>query len=215
MKPCCCCCSLNTTLLFGSGTPGYNLRNCSCSTPVRDCSEALANSLCRCHTVLRSSLPPGGLREPGRLTIWVKEMWILELLNRSTVGHLRLSFCGVTPVDSKHLALLGVRTLGIHSTAPEAHYPNQEIAVAPAAGVATELEALSFDLSSSLHMTLLDVAVLNGLSALKAYTVVGPPADTISQHFPHLALSPARPSPAEAAEPAAAPLQKLLMTFVY
>lgn len=208
--------ALNTTLLFDSGAPSYNLRNCSCSTPVQDCNEALANSLCRCHTVLRSALPLAGLREPGRLTIWVKELWVLEeLLNRSMVVHLHLSFCGITPVDSKYLALLGVRTLRIHSTAPEAPYPKQEITVSPTAGVAAELEALSFDLSSSLHMTLLDVAVFNGLSALKAYTVVGPPAHTLSQHFPHLDLPLALPSSAEPGEPAAEPLQNLLMTFVY
>lgn len=207
---------LNTTLLFDSGAPGYNLRNCSCSTPIQDCNEALANSLCRCHTVLRSALPPAGLREPGQLTVWVTELWVLEeLLNRSMVGHLRLSFCGIKPVHSKYLAVLGVRTLRIHSAAPEAPYPKQEITVSPPAGVAAELDALPFDFSSSFHMTLLDVAVLNGLSALKAYTVLGPPAHTLSQHFPHLALPLPLPSFAEPSEPAAEPLQNLLMTFVY
>lgn len=209
---------VNATLLFDSG---FNLRNCSCSTPVRHCDEALANSLCRCHTVLRSALPPAGLREPGLLTVWVKELWVLEeLLNRSTIGHLRVSFCGINPVDSQYLALLGLRTLRIHSAAPEALYPNQEITITPAAGLAAELEALSFDLSSSFHMTFLDVAVLNGLSPLKAYSVVGPAAPTVSQHFPHMSWPFAPPAsgpgddsadPSEAAET----LQNLLITFVY
>ncbi|KAM9850861.1 exosomal polycystin-1-interacting protein-like [Aulostomus maculatus] len=207
----------NTTLLFDSGAPGYNLRNCSCSTPIQDCDEALANSLCRCHTVLRSALPPAGLREPGQLTVWVKELWVLkELLNKSMIGHLRLSFCGVNPVDSQYLALLGLQTLRIHSAAPEVPYPNQEITISPAAGVAADLEALSFDLSS-FHMTFLDVAVMNGLSSLKAYSVLGPPAPTFSQHFPQLALQIALPPPnthdEDASEPAAD--QNLLITFVY
>ncbi|XP_044221754.1 uncharacterized protein C21orf62 homolog [Thunnus albacares] len=211
---------VNTTLLFDSGAPGFNLRNCSCSAPVRDCDEALANSLCRCRTVLRSALPPAGLREPGQLTVWVKELWVLEeLLNSSTVGHLRLSFCGIKPVDSQYLSLLGLQTLRIHSAAPEAPYPNQEITISPAAGVSAELEALSSDFSSSLHMTFLDVAVLNGLSSLKAYSVVGPSAPTFSQHFPLLALpltpptSDTRDDSADLSEQAAEPL--LLITFVY
>ncbi|XP_070771462.1 exosomal polycystin-1-interacting protein-like [Enoplosus armatus] len=213
---------VNTTLLFDSGTPGSNLRNCSCSTPVLDCNEALANSLCRCHTVLRSALPPAGLREPGPLTVWVKELWVLEeLLNRSMVGHLRLSFCGVKPVRSRYLALRGLRTLRIHSDAPEAPYPNQEITISPAAGVAAELEALSLDFSSSFHVTFVDVAVLNGLSALKAYSVVGPPGHNLSQHFLHLDLPLALPSSATPDDPmdpsqrAAEPLQSLFITFVY
>lgn len=213
---------VNTTLLFDIGAPGYNLRNCSCSTPVRDCNEALANALCRCHTVLRSALPPAGLREPGRLTVWVKELWVLEeLLNRSMIGHLRLSFCGIKPIDGQYVALLGLQTLRIHSAAPEAPYPDQEITISPSAGVAAELEAVSADFSSSLHVTFLDVAVLNGLSALKAYTVVGPPAHTFSQHFPHLASPLTLPSsatpdePADPSEAAAESLQNLLITFVY
>ncbi|XP_068602091.1 exosomal polycystin-1-interacting protein-like, partial [Brachionichthys hirsutus] len=183
--------AVNVALLFDSGAPSHNLRNCSCSSPVQDCDEALANTLCRCHTVLRSALPPAGLGEPERLTVWVKELWVLqELLNRSRVGHLHLSFCGIDPMGSDYVALLGLRTLGIHSAAPGAPYPDQEMTIAPSAGVAAELEALSFDLSSSLHVTLLDLAVLNGLSALKAYTVVGPPARALAQNLPHLGLPP-------------------------
>nr|XP_040057385.1 uncharacterized protein C21orf62 homolog [Gasterosteus aculeatus aculeatus] len=211
---------LNTTLLFNSGA--YNLRNCSCYSPIRECDEVLANSLCRCHTVLRSALPPAGLREPGRLAVWVKELWVLEeLLNRSMVGHLLLSFCGMKPIDSQYLVLLGLRTLRIHSAAPEAPYPSQEMIISPASGVAVELEALYFDLSSSFHVTFLDVAVLNGLSVLKAYSVVGPPAQTLSQQFPHLAVpfslpSPATPdNPTDPSEQTAVLQQNLLFTFVY
>lgn len=206
---------VNTTLLFDNG---HNLRNCSCSTAIQDCNEALANSLCRCHTVLRSALPPAGLREPGRLTVWVKELWVLEeLLNRSMVSHLQLSFCGLQPIDSQYLALLGLQILRIHSAAPEAPFPKQEITITPRAGLAAEVEALSFDFSSSFHVTFLDVAVLNGLSALKAYTVVGPSEHTLSQNFPHLTLpSFAIPNdPTDPGEQAAEHLENLLITFVY
>ncbi len=213
---------LNTTLLFDSGVPGSNVRNCSCSAPIQDCDEALANSLCRCHTVLRSALPPVGPTESEKLTIWVKELWVLEeLLNGSAVSHLRLSFCGTKPMDSQYLTLLGLRTLRIHSSAPEAPYPTQEITVSPAAGLAAELEALSFHSSSSFHVTFLDVAVLNGLSALKAYTVVGAPAHSLSQHSPPLTLPLVLPSSAppddhpDSSEQSTEPLENLLMTFIY
>lgn len=213
---------VNTTLLFDSGAPGHNLRNCSCSTLVQDCNEALANSLCRCHTILRSALPSAGLREPGHLIVWVKELWVLEeLLNKSIVSHLQLSFCGIQPMNSQYMALLGLQTLRIQSAAPEAPYPNQEITISPAAGVAVELEALSFDFSSSFQMTFLDVAVLNGLSALKVYSVVGPPVHTLSQQFPCLALHFALPSsatpddPMDPNEQAAERSHNLLITFVY
>lgn len=205
---------VNTTLLFDSGAPGYDLQNCSCTAPVQDCDEALANSLCRCHTVLRSALPPAGLRESGQLTVWMKELWVLkELLSRSRISHLQLSFCGIKPMDSQYLALIGLQTLRIHSAAPQAPYPNQEISISPTAG----REAFSLDLSS-FHITFLDVAVLNGLSSLKAYSVVAPPAPILSQHFPHLALQCVLPTPGTDDGPdqqAAEPLQRLLITFVY
>lgn len=208
----------HTTLLFDGGGPSYNLRNCSCSAVVRDwdCDEALASSLCSCHTVLRSALPPAGLRQEEQLVVWVKGLWMLEeLLNGSTVSHLQLSFCGINPVDSGYLALLGLRNLRIYSAVPGSPYPRQEIAVSPTAGVAAELETLSFNMSSSLHVTLVDVAVLNGFSTLKAFTVVGPHAHTFSQPVPHLTPPPAPPSFEEPGEPAAEPLRNLLTTFVY
>uniref|UniRef100_UPI0037E94AA5 exosomal polycystin-1-interacting protein-like n=1 Tax=Semicossyphus pulcher TaxID=241346 RepID=UPI0037E94AA5 len=210
---------VNTTLLFDSGAPGCSLRNCSCSTPVRDCSEALANSVCICHTVQRSALPPAGLRERGHLSVWVRELWMLqELLNRSTVAHLRLSFCGVKPMDGQYLALLGLKTFRIHSAAPDAPYPTQEITIAPPGAVE---EALSSSFSSSVHVTFVDVSVLNGHSALKAYSVLGPPAHSISQYFPHLDLPTAlhpTDAPDEPSDPrglAAESLQNLLLTFIY
>lgn len=212
----------NTTLLFHSGAPCYNLHNCSCYTPLRDCDEALANSLCTCHTVPRSAMPHIGSGGQGPLAVWIKELWILEeFLNRSMVGHLRLSFCGVKPVVSQYLALLGLQTLRIHSAAPEAPFPNQEITISPASGLVEKFKGLSFDFPSSVHVTMLDTGVLNGLSTLKAYSVVGPPANTLTQYFPHLALPAALLSsvtpdhPLDPSKQAAEPLQNLLITFVY
>lgn len=212
---------VNTTLLFDVGGPGSHLRNCSCSTSVRDCDESLANLVCRCHTVQRSSLPHHGLTHHGPLTVWVKELWVLEeLLNSSMVGHLQLSFCGIKPMDSQYLTMLGLQTLRIHSAAPEVPFPNQEITVSPAAGLQEELEALFFDYSTSFHVTILDTAVLNGLSALKTYTVVLSSSST-SQHFPRLALPLALPSsvtpydPLEPIKQDSESLQNLLITFVY
>ncbi|KAM4609143.1 exosomal polycystin-1-interacting protein-like [Polymixia lowei] len=210
----------NTTLLFDSGAPGSSLRNCSCSSHVRDCDEALANLLCSCRTVPRSALPPAGLREPGGLTVWLRESWVLrDLLNRSAVGHLRLSFCGMNPLDSQYLALLGLRTLRIHSAAPGVPYPNQEVTVSPVAGGFADggtppLDSLDASpSSSSVHVTLLDTALLNGLSALKAYSVVGPRASTLSQHFPNLPLPLTSSDPSDHQAPE--PPRNCVLTFVY
>ncbi|XP_061580271.1 uncharacterized protein LOC133446278 [Cololabis saira] len=207
-----------TRLLFDSGTSGYNLRNCSCSAAIQDCNEALANSLCRCHSVPRSSLHRHGLREPGHLDIWVKDPWILEeLLNGSTVEHLRLSFCGKKPLQSQQLTLLGLRTLQVHSTTPEVQHPNKEVVVFPSAGLAD----VPFQVSSFYHVTILDVEVLNGLSALKAYSVLGPAAPALPQVLPHLSWSFNELSSAAlegslgAGEKALEPQPQLLITFVY
>ncbi|XP_037543095.1 uncharacterized protein LOC119419784 [Nematolebias whitei] len=172
-----------STLLFHGGSLGSGLRNCSCSVPVRDCDEALANTRCRCHSVLRTSLQR--LRQEGILTVWVKEPWVLEeVLNISTVEHLRLSFCGPDRLQNQQLVLLGLQTLRIHSSAPGAPHPTQEVQVLPSAGPAAEL-----------HITLVDLSVLNGLSVLKAYSVIGPPPQTLAQFLPHLVFS--QPSPAD------------------
>ncbi|XP_034042547.1 uncharacterized protein C21orf62 homolog [Thalassophryne amazonica] len=221
--------AVNTTLLFDSGAPSYSLRNCSCATPVRDCNEALANLMCSCHTVLRSALPPAGMTEPKGLSVWLKELWILEeLVNRSIVSHLQLSFCGPSHVDSQHLVLFGLRTLKIHSAAPEALYPNQEIKISTEAAVPTGSSSSEFS-TSILHMAFVDLSVLNGLSILKAYSMVGPSAPTLSEHLPHLAmpiLPPATVTHDDAHDDthdvahdprgqASESLQTIVITFVY
>uniref|UniRef100_A0A8C7WTV0 Uncharacterized protein n=1 Tax=Oryzias sinensis TaxID=183150 RepID=A0A8C7WTV0_9TELE len=178
-----CINSSNITLLFSSPPYSQSLRNCSCSAAVQDCDELLADSLCQCRSILRSSLSPGGLRHPGPLHVWFTELWLVEeLLNASTVFHLSWSFCGAEPLPSQQVLLLGLRTLRIHSTAPGASYPTQEIRLFPSSG------ARGVDLPPPSHISLVDVEVFKGLSPLKAYTVVGPPAAAVSQHFPLLVL---------------------------
>uniref|UniRef100_M4AYK2 Uncharacterized protein n=1 Tax=Xiphophorus maculatus TaxID=8083 RepID=M4AYK2_XIPMA len=188
----------NATLLFDSGA---GLRTCSCPAPVPDCDAAQADSRCRCSTVPRSALDRASL---GRtVAVWVRELWVLEeLLNSSAVAHLRLSFCGAEPLQSRQLVLLGLETLSVHSAAPGAPYPDQEVRVLPSVGSAP-------DFSASHHMSFVDVGVLNGLSALKAYSVIGPPLHTFSQFFPHLVF------PLESKENSSEPSQQTLVTFVY
>lgn len=203
----------NGTLLFDGGGPGDGLRNCSCSAPVRDCDEALANLLCSCRSVPRSSLPSGGLRAQGALTVWVRQPWVLsELLDGSEVSDLRLSYCGPTPLTSRHLALFGLRTLRVHSATPGASHPDQDLTFASRA----EWVLPTPDPSSVLHVTILDVAVLNGLSALKAYSVAGPTVPTLSQHFPQLTLPqpPSVPQDPQDTLPSD-PQQDCLLTFIY
>ncbi|KAG7253564.1 hypothetical protein CRUP_021788 [Coryphaenoides rupestris] len=91
----------NTTLLF-EGVDG--LRYCSCQAPVRHWDESVANLQCSCRSIPHSTPPPAGLGEPAAV--------------RGTAG------------GRKVLALLGLRTLCIHSSTPRVPYPNQELAIA-------------------------------------------------------------------------------------
>ncbi|KAK6292564.1 hypothetical protein J4Q44_G00371480, partial [Coregonus suidteri] len=123
----------NSTLLFDSTENSNSLRNCSCSAHIQDCDEALANLLCSCHTVLRSKLTPGGLREQGGLTVWLREPWVLtELLNGSVVPDLHLSFCGTSTlaIPTQYLALFGLRRLRVHSAAQGAPHLEQVLTIA-------------------------------------------------------------------------------------
>ncbi|CAL8240707.1 unnamed protein product [Merluccius merluccius] len=214
-----------TTLLFEGSAPGGGLRYCSCPAPVRHCDESLANVLCGCRSVPpRAALPPAGLREPsGVITVWLREAGLLQdLLNGSRIGHLRLVSCGAKPLETQYLALLGLHTLGIHSGVPGAPYPDQQLAIAaPDAGASSsssaeeeeeeevEEERANRGLPSPpLRLTFLDVALLNGRSALKAYSVTGRSASALAAQFPHLPLAlllrPATGTAATAAAAAAA-----------
>ncbi|XP_014019458.1 uncharacterized protein C21orf62 [Salmo salar] len=209
----------NSTLLFDSTDNSNSLRNCSCSAHIQDCDEALANLLCSCHTVQRSKLTPGGLREQGGLTVWLREPWVLtELLNGSVVLDLRLSFCGTgtLAIPTQYLALFGLRRLRVHSAAQGAPHLEQVLTISSRSRDIEGMGCLSStdpaSPSSVLHVSFLDVSVLNGLSSLKAYSVSAPPMSTLFQHFPHLPL-PLHPSTSLDQPPE--PQQDCLLTFIY
>ncbi|KAM6984993.1 exosomal polycystin-1-interacting protein-like [Aplochiton taeniatus] len=215
----------NSPLLFDSSAPGNSLRNCSCPAPIRDCDEALANLLCSCRTVPRSSLPPAGLTEPGGLAVWVREPWVFqELLNGSTVAHLRLAFCGSKSLPSQYLALFGLKTLEVHSAAPGSPHPDQVLSLEATYGAAGGVGGgfLSSDtgtLSSSpsvLHVAFLDIGLLNGFSTLKAYSIVEP---SLWPHFSHLPVPlHSDPPQAEPMDPSDGPSklrQGYLLTIIY
>ncbi|KAF3842766.1 hypothetical protein F7725_001615 [Dissostichus mawsoni] len=161
----------NTTLLFDSGT---SLRNCSCSAVLRDCDEALANSLPHRardpHRVAEGTLGPGGASEQQQ----GRPFAVVFLWNKTNGQSVPGSAGSADPQDPQ--------------CSPRGPYPHQEMTISPAAGLAMEIETLSFDISSSLRVTFLDVAVLNGLSALKAYSVLGPlltPSPSTSPTWPY------------------------------
>ncbi|XP_076854510.1 exosomal polycystin-1-interacting protein-like [Brachyhypopomus gauderio] len=176
----------NHTLMFDSVVHSNSLRNCSCAVAVHSCDESLANLLCSCGTVPRSSLPPGGLRwndgpTAGKLTVWVREPWVLrELLNGSQVPELRLSLCASAPLDSpaQYLTLVGLRRLQVSSAKGPQH---SDQALSISAGVPGQ--------DGGLSIAFLDVWSLSRILHLKAYSVVGPPPPALVQHFPNLALS--------------------------
>ncbi|CDQ82326.1 unnamed protein product, partial [Oncorhynchus mykiss] len=206
----------NSTLLFDSTDNSNSLRNCSCSAHIQDCDEALANLLCSCHTVLRSKLTPGGLREQGGLTVWLREPWVLtELLNGSVVLDLRLSFCGTgtLAIPNQYLALFGLRRLRVHSAAQDAPHLEQVLTISSS----RDMEGMGYlsstdpaSPSSVLHVSILDVSVLNGLSSLKAYSVSATPMSTLFQYFPHLPLHPST-----ALDQPPEPQQDCFLTFIY
>ncbi|XP_072541345.1 exosomal polycystin-1-interacting protein-like [Salminus brasiliensis] len=179
----------NVTLVFDSTIHSDSLRNCSCAAVVRPCDETLANLLCNCVTVSRSSLTPGGLRQDNRrtdrtLTVWVREAWVLrELLNGSHVPDLHLSLCA--PVldlgPAQYLTLVGLRRLQVYTTAKEALHRDQALNIVSSAGFEVQ--------DSGLSITLLDLGSLSGGLRLKAYSVVGPSLQVLRQHFLNLTLS--------------------------
>ncbi|KAI1899091.1 hypothetical protein AGOR_G00057920 [Albula goreensis] len=208
---------LNGTLLFDSPGHGgsHSLRNCSCAAEIQDCDEALANLLCSCRTVPRSTLPPGGLRmQGGGLTVWVREQWVLrELLNGSAVQDLRLSACSHSPFPpAQPIALFGLQRLRLRAAHQGAAHPEQilNIVTATERGRGKGRPSPSSSTAPPFLVSFLDVALLNGLSPLKAYSVSSPPVPSLAQHFPHLPLPPQTDPDAQPQ-----PQQDCLLTFIY
>lgn len=164
----------NITLLFDSSDHADRLCSCSCATAVRSCDEALANLMCSCGTVWRSTLSPGTL-EVETLTVWAWQPWVLrELLNGSRVPELQLSLCSPASFlePSQYLIIVGLRKLQISSNGVSQH--KSEI-------------FLNFRLNvqdGNVSVAFLDLWSLN--NHLKAYSIIGPPLQMLMQHFPYL-----------------------------
>ncbi|XP_056436032.1 uncharacterized protein C21orf62-like [Gadus chalcogrammus] len=225
----------NNMLFFQDSVPGGGLRYCSCPAPVLHCDETLAELQCSCRSVSPTALPPAGLSEPRVLvTVWLRDTGLLQdLLNGSRVSHLQLVSCGGKPLNSQHLALLGLLTLKIHSSAQGAPYPDQELSIVmPAARVLSssssveeleEEEGAGRGVPPPLRLTFLDVALLNGLSALKAYSVTGQSLSSLETQFPRLPLalllqSAATPTPGDSTgshDQVRDPDGEWVLTFVY
>lgn len=191
-------------LLFDSSAPRFRLQNCSCATLIRDCGKELLESACSFHPVVKDAASPAGLRAPWHLSVWVEGPGVVaELLGRSAVGHVCLSHCGALPSSGGTLVVLGLQTLTVRASDPDAAHPEQTVTLAPSAGVTAALRD-SGGASSVSHVTVLDLTVLNGRSALKSYSVFGTSTATFHQHFPHLATLPV-----------CCHAHPLLITFVY
>ncbi|KAI5628535.1 hypothetical protein C0J50_3025 [Silurus asotus] len=164
----------NITLVFDSSNHTDRLCGCSCATEVRSCDKALANLMCSCDTVWRSALSPGTL-EAESLTVWAWQPWVLkELLNGSRVPELQLALCSPTAFlgPSQYLTIVGLRKLQFSNNGVPQHMSER---------------VLDFGLNvqnGNVSVAFLDLWSLN--NHLKAYSVIGPPLQTLIQHFPFL-----------------------------
>lgn len=162
------------TLLFDSSDHADRLCNCSCATALSSCDEALANLMCSCGTVWRSALLAGTL-EVESLTVWAWQPWLLsELLNGSRVSELHLSLCSPASIlePSRYLTIVGLKKLQIWNDGVPKHKSER---------------VLNFGLDvqdGNVSVAFLDLWSLN--NRLKAYSVIGPPLQTLMQHFPDL-----------------------------
>nr|XP_015219028.1 PREDICTED: uncharacterized protein C21orf62 homolog [Lepisosteus oculatus]XP_015219030.1 PREDICTED: uncharacterized protein C21orf62 homolog [Lepisosteus oculatus] len=188
----------NSTLLYDRNN---SIRNCSCASEIQHCSHAQANILCSCRTIPRSSLNSVnvGLTYQGGLTVWVEDPWVLkDLVNHSCVQDLRLAACGSSPLPPEYLTLFDLKRLHIYNNAAGVRFPEQGLTI-------TTLER-SHEMSNipPFQVSFLNVALLNGISLLKAYSVKNLP--TIGEYFPNLPL-PVSTEPAES--------QHCQVTFIY
>ncbi|XP_066543090.1 exosomal polycystin-1-interacting protein-like [Hoplias malabaricus] len=179
----------NITLLFDSSSHGDSLRNCSCVTAVHQCEEKVANQLCSCSTVSRSSLIPAGLRwegswTSGNITVWAHKPWVLtELLNHSQFPELQIFLCApILPTGTaQYLTLVGLRRLQVYTSNRVLRHKDQYLNIGSAGGIDMQ--------DTGLSVTFLDVGSLPGVWHLKAYSVVGPPLNMLKQHFPNLTIN--------------------------
>lgn len=164
----------NDTLIF---TKENTIRNCSCSTDIRDCDYCLANLMCNCRTVLPSTMEKTTYN--SHLTIWFTDTSVLEmLLNFTRVRDLKLSFCGTTPLPTEHLTIWGLRKLQVKGP-----FPEQSVTIYSK----DSLVVHNKDRQMVVYVSFLDTSLFNGYSLLKSYSVEN--VSSIREHFPSLLYS--------------------------
>ncbi|GCB60510.1 hypothetical protein scyTo_0012751 [Scyliorhinus torazame] len=181
----CCVCvavvrSSNHTLIFQNES---NFRNCSCFSSIPDCSTVLANLECNCKTVSSKDIDKANPTFSNELVVWVSDTATVGLLlNYSSVPNLRLSLCSCNPVLTEYLIIFGLKKLCV--TNPRANaYPLQNITIFSAGGAAVK-PSLQNNTGFSFYISFLNMALLNGDSKLKAYSV--PNVTNIAEYFPDL-----------------------------
>ncbi|XP_042190603.1 uncharacterized protein C21orf62 [Callorhinchus milii] len=187
---CICCISLvkgsNLTLIFQNER---SFRNCSCSSSIPECNVALANILCCCSTISSKELERASpaLSYSTQLAVWVSDISSVGvLLNNSFVLDLRLSLCSTRAVVTEYIIIFGLRRLCVFN--PKAQeYPRQNITIHSTDTGVAKLPSLSHR-DISFYVAFLNVALLNGDSKLKAYSV--PNITNIEDYFPHLPTLP-------------------------
>ncbi|XP_078088936.1 exosomal polycystin-1-interacting protein-like isoform X2 [Mustelus asterias] len=179
----CCICmavvrSSNHTLIFQNES---NFRNCSCFSSIPDCSTVLANLECNCKTVSSKDIDKAS--PTNELVVWVSDTATVGLLlNYSSVPNLRLSLCSHSAVLTEYLIIFGLKKLCV--TNPKANaYPLQNITIYSTGG-ATVKSSLQNNIGFSFYVSFLNMALLNGDSKLKAYSV--PNVRNIAEYFPDL-----------------------------
>ncbi|MEE6468009.1 hypothetical protein FKM82_008140 [Ascaphus truei] len=180
--------SQNSTLIFAKDN---NIRNCSCSTDIRNCDYSLANLMCNCKTVLFHTIDRtvSKLSYSGDLTVWFTDTATLgQLLNFTFVHDLKLSLCGAAPLPTEYLAILGLRHLRVQADAA-AHLPEQSLTIYNNSDKKAK-DTPSFlprEKRSLFYVSYLDTSLFNGLSLLKSYSVEN--VSSITEHFPNLPYS--------------------------
>lgn len=197
----------NSTLIYHNNNNNNSVRNCSCASRVEDCNKAQANMLCSCRTVPLSSITGStGFTYQGGLTVWLKDPWVLRLLvNYSSVPDLRLAACGANPLPPEYLTVFGLKRLRIYNSAVGVEFPEQGLSIEGLEKARGKQRPLPQETPHiSFMVSFLDLALLNGDSSLKAYSVKHLPS--IGGYFPNLLF----PSPFEPVDS-----QYCLVTLIY
>ncbi|KAM4795426.1 exosomal polycystin-1-interacting protein [Rhinophrynus dorsalis] len=174
--------SQNSTLIF---VRDNNIRNCSCSTDIRNCDYSLANLMCNCKTVpFQRDRTASKIIYTGDLTVWFTDTTILgQLLNFTFVRDLKLSLCGLTPLPTVYLAILGLCRLRVHA----AHLNEQNLTIYNNDNVPVDNPCLlPREETAQFHISYLDTSLFNGQS-LKSYSVEN--VASITENFPNLPYS--------------------------